>query len=848
LEFDLGRRTRRFVEASHAQTTSDRAHFVTNSHKGLLLGRNMLLDDDVAEQMRGALTTGRYNLLLGSGVSKDSYNGRGKQLLGAEQLRQTLCRLVGANDGSTLQRVYSLLTEEQRATEVAERYANCVPGPSLKLLPSFLWQNIFTFNIDDVVENLYDKTLDRKQTLSVINFNDLYRFNEGRADLPIIHLHGFVRQFLTAGLIFSVNEYIRVIRAINPWMNILSQCLATEPFIISGTSLNEVDLEYFLSSRTDASPRKTRGPSFLVEPYPDAGTHADCKRYGLRLVQASIGEFLSELEIRFPRRPTVEELTIPDLGLLFREEEKPKDLLTFFTDFELVRPVKPSEEFGVPSRFYYGQSPTWNDLANAVDVQRSDYTSLTTRMRNFLNGKRESKRIFVVIDDAGTGKTTMVKRVAYDLSKENFYVLYFRGTARLDFDGTLARLQNLTQPVVLVFDNFGDHADLINDLVFFDTNGMFIVLSAERGYRREYLDLALVDVNYSYFSPTPLDQSELKQLIEKYRILGIVGDKLALREPEKFIPQIADDPITVLICRILHDFKPLESILSSLWKAADEVEQDRYLICALSRHCYAVGIRYNILQSSNAERNLESQIDAVMPLSLSLRDVDSDFVIPTNSSIAENILSRTKKNDPGRIFDAFVEIAVGIAPYVSPDTIRRRSPEARLAGRLFDFDKIVSPWLGERAEEFYDKIRDYWKWNSRYWEQRSLLAMNRDIEVAIQYARHAVAIERHPFTLTTLGKVLLHGSRQDERNRIELFVEGFNCLNDAINHSFSRNARINVQPYVIILNGTAEYLESGNKLNLRERQRISRIVGDAQAEYGRDQAILEACRRLQDVL
>lgn len=76
----------------------------------------------------------------------------------------------------------------------------------------------------------------------------------------------------------------------------------------------------------------------------------------------------------------------------------------------------------------------------------------------------------------------------------------------------------------------------------------------------------------------------------------------------------------------------------------------------------------------------------------------------------------------------------------------RRSPEARLAGRIFDADKIVKPLLGSAAEDFYVSVQKQWEWNSRYWEQRALLAADTDLHIALQYARYAVAIEFHPFS------------------------------------------------------------------------------------------------------
>ena len=44
-----------------------------------------------------------------------------------------------------------------------------------------------------------------------------------------------------------------------------------------------------------------------------------------------------------------------------------------------------------------------------------------------------------------------------------------------------------------------------------------------------------------------------------------------------------------------------------------------------------------------------------------------------------------------------------------------------MVGRLFDYDDVVSKWLQDEADNFYDRTRDAWKWNSRYWGQVALL-------------------------------------------------------------------------------------------------------------------------------
>jgi hypothetical protein len=216
---------------------------------------------DLISACKNTLTTGGYNLLLGSGISLDSRNGTGAELAGATALKAELCQIKGVGDSVPLHRVIGLLTDSERSKHLVVPYSNCVAGPSLSPLPSFLWRRAFTFNIDDVLENLYEKAGRRQQSIVPLNFNADFEPTPNRDELLAIHLHGWVRE-PNAGFVFSYPEYARVMKGQSPWMHLLAQILATESFIIAGTSLNEIDLEYYLSFRNASTPRRGRGPSF----------------------------------------------------------------------------------------------------------------------------------------------------------------------------------------------------------------------------------------------------------------------------------------------------------------------------------------------------------------------------------------------------------------------------------------------------------------------------------------------------------------------------------------------------------------------------------------------------------
>ena len=278
----------------------------------------------------------------------------------------------------------------------------------------------------------------------------------------------------------------------------------------------------------------------------------------------------------------------------------------------------------------------------------------------------------------------------------------------------------------------------------------------------------------------------------------------------------------MVVCRILNDFRPLDRIVDSLWKASGPEDRYCYLSVALAQHCYSSGLRYSMLQAiAGASHPVWRLLEPSAPLRLAHNVKDDEFVIALNSVVGERTLHRCQSSKKGQMFEAFVGLATALAPYVNRKASQRRSPEARLAGRLFDADKVVKPMLGDQAEPFYIKVQKQWEWNSRYWEQRALLIADSDLELSLRYARSAVAIERHPYSLTTLGKLLFRSMGSSSTSRELPYNEALQVLSEAIELE-RHHSRITVHPAATLLSGTVRYLDSGGGLTHDQQ----RVVGD----------------------
>ncbi|MCE5180648.1 MAG: SIR2 family protein [Betaproteobacteria bacterium] len=795
-----------------------------------------MLTPQQLDELRASLFAGHYNLLLGSGASLDSTDKVHKPLMGATELTTTLCTIKSAKPGTTLSRVSSLLTPEEITKHLTDRYSGCHPGDTVKKVTNFVWKTAFTFNIDDSLESAYEKTLKPKQAIEPLNYDSAYETPSNRSRLPIVHLHGFVRE-PEKGYVFSVPEYGRVTRGLNPWMHVLSELLSSEPFIISGTSLNESDLEFYLSGRSETSPRKNRGPSILVEPFPDAVTENDCHRHSLILVKSTLKEFLVWLVENLGNPPTVAQLVVPPVENIFSPSPPAVEQVAFFSAFQLVRPVSPNPE-GTPSPFLYGQPPKWSDLESALDVPTKQDLILGTKSRLHLESKTTEKTVLCLLADPGTGKTTCLRRVAYDLAREGKIVFLLTSRAALEIEAIVSCLALISRPFAIVIDAIADQTSFVRSIL---TNPKiikpFVIICADRKYRRDHIDRLLGDLSIEYIDIEDWPQAEILRLIEKYRMNGLLGEPDAIRHPEKFGRSLLGEPVAICTCRILNNFKPLETIIKSLWNDATESERRSYAIAAVAEHCYAGGLYYPILEAAQHNSGLRNQITYDCPLPLAFSE-DDDYILPFHALIADRTLLLLSRERENILFEVFVNLADALAPYVNRRTIIDQTPESRLAGRLFHADRVVRPLLGELSEQFYKKTQDRWQWNSRYWEQRALLTQTIAIDTAVQYARHAVAIEAHPFPWTTLATILIRKLEGSPGQRDSLFTEAIDLLNEVFKFEERRNWRPTPHPYSVLVHAVTIFLDQNGKLSPKREDWIIQQINKTNELFPRDTAIL----------
>jgi hypothetical protein len=766
------------------------------------------MTDEQMDRLAISLKAGEYNLLLGAAASLGSRGGDNHPLPLADDLRVHLCNLVGAKSSHPLQRVYQSLDSDQVEREITGRFSGCKAGPALTGLTGFIWKRVFTLNVDDAFEDAYASG-DPYQRLIVRNYRDAFEETRDSASLPVVHLHGFAQR-PQDGYVFSRDAYIDMVKTINPWMVVLSQIMASEPFMIIGSSLDEPDLDYFLSLRSQAGSRLDRGPSILVEPFGDAITDRECERLDLVKFPGTAEEFVKFLNDRVIHRPRPHELVPAEDRDIFASETSTADLSAFFADFERV-PFA-AEVNTHDSRFFYGHAPSWSDLTLQYDVARVANATVTRKVDASFADPAEPRVVFIS-DNAGYGKTTSLRRLGFDYARQGVTVLSCFASSRLEPVFTSRMLNGIAGRCLVLVDNFADQVYSIESILSHLEKTDIVFLAAERAYRYRFITEVLGGAGSRNVRVPGISDLEADQLIQTYVEAGIVGDEEYIKNRGAAIRQLVDEPIAVACCRILNNLRPLDRIIQSIIQASTKFDKKRYLISALSQFCTQSGIKYDLLLASGGPAGINGQFNAIHPMPLAYStEKTRNYIVPLNGTLGKRVLELIAGESPDEMLDAFVSLGRAVAPRVNRRTIVARTPEARLAARLFDYDQVVSIYLGERALEFYEDVEDEWRWNSRYWEQVALLNLARyqadrsnesavdSLNAAISHSRHAVSIERHPLTLTTLAKIQMVAVNAGERFDEATFAEAVENLREAIRIE-SRRSRVSIQPFMVLFNG-----------------------------------------------
>lgn len=794
----------------------------------------------------------RVSLFLGSGVSLDSESATGK-MKSAGKLRKDLVSLNQLPETASLQQAYSMMTPDEIHSEITEHYTCSVAGPTVTRLANQPWRRVYTLNVDNCFEFAFRKLIEQlefdAESLESFNFCDSYSELLSDKRCSVVHLHGAVER-PDDGYVFSRDEYAQSIQRPNSWMLTLSQLIRTDTFIIAGTSLDEIDVSYYLQQRNQNTSRGDVPASILIEPYPNRLTEKLCEDHEFVLFEGTPSQFFVELEKVDGRivRPWIDNERDGLAGLGLSQAER----LRFSATFEVV-PDEP-EKTPNPARFLLGAELTWSMLAANSDVPRETYDQIRDHVQNTLEDPE--LRVLMVVDAPGSGKTALLKRLAFDFSRGSGSVFYYSGLGfELETRRTSEILNSIPGPVIVFVDNFADALNTVSLVLAKIEKKDFLFVCCERDYRLPYIENAFTGEDYLLIRDAlDLTRSEALALRAAHEAEGLSTiDSIA---EGQFLGQVTGKTVAEANCRIQNNFKTIDAIVDSLSGECSDSEAETYLTVALARFCYAIGVRRSVLSTISFPEVVEFLFSNECALPIKYSDHRGSFVVPKHAIIGDRLIERKKKLGDRSLLTAFTDLATSLAPRVNPSTIRRKTPEAQLLGRLMDYDNNVKRFIDDYAEEYYASLRPLCGWNARYWEQMSLLKLDRFfaspedrllLDESIQHARSAISAELHPFSLTTLAKVLFQAMEKSPSMRDQLFEEAWGHVVDADERE-SRWSSRGATLFVVCFGGALSYVEMGGQLSGAQYEKLRDMVATTRALKIRDRKLHELREVLSNLL
>jgi hypothetical protein len=310
--------------------------------------------------------------------------------------------------------VIKIKTEHEFNEYLTSCFKNCTPADFHYSFNRINWKNIFTTNVDDIIESVFKNT---QTKLQVFNTKRMTQDYKGENILKYYKLHGDVNN-KSEGFIFLKNQYLNTVvdEKFNFPILKFSELLYIDTFCFIGTSFDEIDIEkYIVHFHKQNSQHLPKHKIYYIAKDIYEEEIVELEARNIIPIQATAEMFITKLL-------EYKEIKENSSKLKIIKKISTNELLEKM-GFECINNKSlnlSKEEVTIhkPIDFYLGYSPKWIDIASSSDAIFS-YT------KNIIEKIEDSKnfQLFVTIGKSGNGKTTSFKRILYNFSNNNDYIV-----------------------------------------------------------------------------------------------------------------------------------------------------------------------------------------------------------------------------------------------------------------------------------------------------------------------------------------------------------------------------------------------------------------------------------------
>ncbi len=358
-------------------------------------------------------------------------------------------------------------------------------------------------------------------------------------------------------------------------------------------------------------------------------------------------------------------------------------------------------------------------------------------------------------------------QVCLELVRKGFDVYKYRAEERLNREAVLSWLMRSGR-TILVFDGLADHVEAVEELaqVAVENKVPLLILGSERERRKPLMEASIAPEHLVANDSTRmgrLSDQDIKRLITRLASATRLGKITRLSNAAKeshfsvessrrlFVGMATLEGGTGFISRVRREYS--QDISSS------EMRKVYGLVCL----AHSLGYHVSLGVTSTASGVAPSEIVRSIAEGQLFRTVliDEQGLKSRHrvlaSMVVEQVMTHVDK------FNLSLALVKALAPHMNPETIRQQTSAYLVVRRLMD-QEVVRQYVGnDLTKRWYEELEPAYKWNARFWEQRALA----EIELgaygkARSFAEYALKQQRHPFTLNTLGTILLRTAVENQ--------------------------------------------------------------------------------------
>ncbi len=695
---------------------------------------------NIPPALKEAIREGRAVLFLGAGASDGAESPDGAAPPTGPKLAKMLSdRFLGGEDsGFALSVVAEYSISETDLVTVQEFirdiFAKFNPAEFHRLIPTFKWAGIATTNYDLIVERAYDGCSKRVQGLVLFlkNSDRVDRKLRTENTVPYLKLHGCISRYndVDIPLILTIDQYVTHKKNRSKLFERIRDYGENYPIVFVGHRLEDPDLRQVLLELAQEAVSRPR--YYLVTPNPTERQIRFWESKKITAIPGTLKEFLEELNGEMDA--ALRTIVLPE-----REHEIAKRFVThgqqlsketisiLKTDATYITPHLASTHTN-PSEFYKGFSFGWDAIQKKYDSRRSLEDTVLSDVILVDDVDRPSKTdTYLIRGHAGSGKTVILKRIAWDAANEfGKLCIYWNGAANIEADSLFEILDNVNERLFLFVDSASDHVgDLSNLIVTAKRKGYRLtIVLAERSNvwnvnceKLDSLVSEIYDVKY-------LNREETLSLLAKlqeHKALGLLEN---FSQEEQLLAFEKKAGRQLLVA--LHEAtlgKPFEDIICDEYRniQPDEARHIYQTVCVLNR--LGVPVRAGIVRRVHGvsfeqfkERFL-GPLDSVVYTRRYEPALDMAYMA-RHPWIAEIVFERSLPDAVERL-DLYIRLLWAIDIGYDPDwKAYRNLIKARELLRLFPDPKMV------RA--IYDCAESIGSNDAYYHQQRAIYEMRRD--------------------------------------------------------------------------------------------------------------------------